>query len=48
MLLSYAVASATFDNGDHVIMNLIFYMAIGAIWGATTNEHLCYNTTVVR
>ena len=35
MLLSYAVASATFDNGDHFIMNLIFYMTIGAIWGAT-------------
>ena len=35
MLLSYAVASATFDNGDHFIMNVIFYMAIGAIWGAT-------------
>ena len=34
MLLSYAVASAPFDNGDHFIMNLIFYMTIGAIWGA--------------
>ena len=35
MLLSYAIASATFDNGDHFIMNVIFYIAIGAIWGAT-------------
>ena len=38
MLLSYAVASATFDNGDHFIMNLIFYMALGAIWGATEGD----------
>jgi O-antigen ligase len=38
MLLSYAVASATFDNGDHFIMNVIVYMAIGAIWGATEGD----------
>lgn len=38
MLLSYAVASATFDNGDHFIVNVIFYMAIGAIWGATEDS----------
>ena len=38
MLLSYCVASATFDNANHFVMNVIFYMAIGAIWGATEVE----------
>jgi hypothetical protein len=38
MLLSYAVASATFDNGDHFLVNVLFYMALGAIWGATEKD----------
>ena len=41
MLLSYAIGSATFDNGDHFIMNLIFYMAIGAIWGVPRGTLRC-------
>ncbi|MEA3336541.1 MAG: O-antigen ligase family protein [Chloroflexota bacterium] len=33
--LTYFLASATFDNAEAIIMNLIFYMTLGAIWGAT-------------
>ncbi|MFZ2361498.1 MAG: O-antigen ligase family protein [Anaerolineae bacterium] len=35
LLLLYFVASATFDNVEAVKMNLIFWAAIGAIWGGT-------------
>lgn len=35
LLLLYFVASGTFDNVEAVQMNLIFFTAIGAIWGAT-------------
>jgi O-antigen ligase len=34
-LLTYVLASGTFDNVHHVAMNLIFYAVIGGIWGAT-------------
>ncbi|HSN75215.1 MAG TPA: O-antigen ligase family protein [Anaerolineae bacterium] len=35
LLLLYFVASATFDNVEAVKMNLLFWTAIGAIWGGT-------------
>jgi O-antigen ligase len=35
LLLLYFAASATFDNVEAVKMNLIFWTAIGAIWGGT-------------
>ncbi|MEZ4770757.1 MAG: O-antigen ligase family protein [Caldilineales bacterium] len=33
--LTYFLASGTFDNLNHLAMNLIFYAIIGGIWGAT-------------
>ncbi len=38
LLLLYFVASATFDNVEAVKMNLIFWTAIGAIWGGTQRD----------
>lgn len=35
MFLAYVLASGTFDNAQTAYMNLIFYAAIGAIWGRT-------------
>lgn len=35
LLLAYFAASATFDAVEAVMMNLIFWTAIGAIWGGT-------------
>ena len=35
IFLIYTLASGTFDNFNHTAMNLIFYAAIGSIWGAT-------------
>ena len=33
--LTYFLASGTFDNLNHLAMNLFFYAIIGSIWGAT-------------
>lgn len=33
--LIYFLASGTFDNVNHVAMNLIFYAIVGSVWGAT-------------
>jgi O-antigen ligase len=38
LLLLYFIASATFDNVEAVKMNLIFWTAIGAIWGGTQRD----------
>jgi O-antigen ligase len=38
LLLLYFVASATFDNVEAVKMNLLFWTAIGAIWGGTQRD----------
>jgi O-antigen ligase len=38
LLLLYFVASVTFDNVEAVKMNLIFWTAIGAIWGGTQRD----------
>jgi O-antigen ligase len=35
VFLTYLLASGTFDNADAFMMNLIFFMTLGAIWGAT-------------
>lgn len=35
VLLTYVVASGTFDNAQAPLMNLVFCLAIGAVWGAT-------------
>lgn len=35
LFLTYFLASATFDNAQTYIMNLIFYVGVGAIWGVT-------------
>lgn len=35
MFLTYFLASATFDNAETPIMNLIFFVGWGAVWGAT-------------
>ncbi len=35
VFLTYFLASGTFDNLNHLAMNLIFYAIIGSIWGAT-------------
>ncbi|MDW8316995.1 MAG: O-antigen ligase family protein [Anaerolineae bacterium] len=35
MFLTYFLASATFDNAETPIMNLVFYVGWGAVWGAT-------------
>ena len=35
VFLTYFLASGTFDNLNHLAMNLIFYAVIGSIWGAT-------------
>lgn len=42
LFLTYFLASATFDNAQTYIMNLIFYVGIGAIWAVmedTGREH---------
>lgn len=36
LLLLYFIASATFDNVEAVLMNFIFAMTVGAIWGGVT------------
>jgi O-antigen ligase len=38
LLLLYFAASATFDNVEAVKMNLLFFAAIGAIWGGTQRD----------
>jgi len=38
LLLLYFVASVTFDNVEAVKMNLVFWTAIGAIWGGTQRD----------
>ncbi len=38
LLLLYFVASVTFDNVEAVKMNLLFWTAIGAIWGGTQRD----------
>jgi O-antigen ligase len=35
LFLTYFLASGTFDNAQTYIMNLIFYVGIGAVWGVT-------------
>lgn len=35
LFLTYFLASATFDNAETYIMNLLFFVGLGAVWGLT-------------
>lgn len=35
LFLAYVLATATFDNAQAFYMNLVFFVALGAVWGAT-------------
>ena len=35
LYLAYVLATATFDNAQAFYMNLVFFVALGAVWGAT-------------